>query len=218
MLWHHEIGGTRRGGADILARATGAEVGLHSHAWRGLSISLAGFWLEIEDELVFVGDEGTTEASGRTRRLGVEFAAHAELTSWLYLRGDVAYTDASFTANRDPVPQAPGWIAKGAAGLHFGGFAAELSVRSLGERNASEDFDHPKLADYTLLDLGARYRHGPFEFGLAVENLGDVRWRSSEFYYASCAPGETCPPGGIGDFHYAPGNPRNVRGWIRLVY
>jgi hypothetical protein len=214
-------------GSDLLARAQGAEIGAHTHLWNRVSVSLAGFWIEIEDELVFVGDEGSTEPAGRTRRLGVEFATYAALTDWLYLRGDVAYTDARFTTNDDPIPQAPRLIAKGAAGVHLGGFAAELSVRSLGDRYASESFRNPKLTGYTVLDLGARYRHGPFELGLAVENLTDTEWRASEFYYESCARSEVgaiaeCPNAGggtgVGDLHFTPGNPRNVRGWIRYAF
>ncbi len=219
-----------RAGVDderILARAPGAEIGLRTRLFDRVTLSMAGFWLELEDELVFVGDAGTTESGGRSRRLGVEFATHADLLDWLYLRGDVAYTSARFTSGNDPVPQAPRFVSKGAVGVRAKGFHAELSVRSLGDRYASEDFRDPKLSSYTVLDLGARYRYGPFEVGLALENLTDTKWRSSEFYYESCAPSEVgtvaaCPPAGggagIGDFHFTPGNPRNVRGWIRYVF
>ena len=211
----------------ILTSATGAELGLRTPLSRSVSISLSGFWLELEDEFVFAGDEGTTEASGRTRRFGVEFAAHAHVTSWLYLRGDVAYTSSRFTANDEPVPQAPRFIGKGAVGVRYGSFAVELGLRHLGKRYASEDFNHPKLSSYTVLDLGARYRYGNVEIGLAVENLTDTPWRSSEFFYESCAPSEVgvipaCPAGGggagIGDFHFAPGNPRNVQAWLRYSF
>jgi len=211
----------------LLAQAPGAELGIRTQLWDGLSVSFAAFWLDIENELVFVGDEGTTEASGRTRRLGLEFAAQVDLTDYLYLRGDVAYTSARFTSSDDPVPQAPRFIAKGAAGVRFGDFVAELGVRHLGNRYASDEFRNPKLSSYTILDLGARYRVGALEVGLAVENLTGQKWRSSEFYYESCAPsdvspGVECPPAGggtgIGSFHFTPGNPRNVRGWVRMAF
>jgi hypothetical protein len=214
-------------GDDLLAQAPGAELGVRTQLFDGLSLSLAAFWLDIENELVFVGDAGTTEAGGRTRRLGLELAAQADLTDYLYLRGDVAYTSARFTSGNDPVPQAPRFIAKGAVGIRYGGFVGELGVRHLGSRYASEDFREPKLSSYTVLDLGGRYRFGPFEVGLAIENLTGQKWRSSEFYYESCAPSEVgnvaaCPASGggpgIGDFHFTPGNPRNVRGWVRMSF
>jgi hypothetical protein len=212
---------------DLPTRATGAEVGLRTRFFDRVEVAVNGFWLGLEDELVFVGDEGTTESGGRTRRLGVELVAHADVTDWLYLRGDLAYTSARFTSGGGPVPQAPRFVAKGAIGVRAGGFAAELGVRHLGERYASEDFYDPKLSDYTVLDLGMRYRYGRFELGLAVENLADADWRSSEFFYESCAPDEVgevaeCPASGggpgIGDLHFTPGNERNVRGWVGVAF
>ena len=175
-----------------------------------------------------VGPKGQIVIAKEIRdRLGVELVAHADVTDWLYLRGDVAYTSARFSSGNDPVPQAPRLVTKGAIGVREGGFAAELSVRHLGERYASDVFENPKLSDYTVLDLGMRYRHGRFELGLAIENLTDTEWRSSEFFYESCAPSEAgqvaaCPASGggpgIGDFHFTPGNGRNVVGWGRVTF
>jgi hypothetical protein len=110
-----------------------------------------------------------------------------------------------------PVAQAPRLVAKGATGVRYEGFAAELNVRHLGERYATEEAYRPRLSDYTVFDFAARYRWRFLEVGFAVENLTDTKWRSSEFYY------ESRPiQGGSAsdDFHFTPGNPRNVRGWI----
>jgi len=197
----------------ILARAPGAEVGVHTHLTPDVSFSLTGFWLDIESELTFVGDGGTTEAGGRSRRLGVEAAARADLLSWLYLRGDVAFTDARTTATDERIAQAPRFIAKGAVGLEYEGFRAELAMRHLGHRRAEDGLQQPELSDYTVLDLGASYAWNAIEVGLALENLTDTKWRSSEFYFESCAPGEVCT--GQPDFHFTPGNPINVRAFVR---
>lgn len=211
----------------ILARATGAEAGARTSFFERLHVSAEIFWLEIEEELGFVGDAGETESGGRTRRLGVEAAAQLFVTRWLYARGDVAYTEARFTRDETAVAQAPRFIAKGAVGVTWQGLTVELGARHLGERYASEDFHSPRLSDYTVLDLGAAWRHGPIEIGVALENLTDTRWRSSEFFFASCAPGEVgvdpnCPLAGggdgIDDFHFTPGNRRNVRGWVRVLF
>ena len=111
--------------------------------------------------------------------------------------------------------------------MRWQGLTLELGARHLGERYASEDSNSARLSDYTVLDLGAAYRRGPIEVGLAVENLTDTEWRSSEFFFASCTPGEVdtnaaCPLAGGGDgvedFHFTPGNRRNVRGWVRVVF
>lgn len=68
-----------------------------------------------------------------------------------------------------------------------------------------------KLSSYTVVDLGARYRWRFLEVGIAVENLSNTLWNSTEFFYES-RPKPTGPA--IDDFHFTPGNPRNVRGWI----
>ena len=211
----------------LLARATGAELGLRSLLFDRVYLSAEAFWLELEDELVFVGDEGTTEGSGRSRRLGVEVATHIHVTDWLYARGDLAYVEARTTRDDEPIPQAPRFVAKGAVGVRWEGLSIELGARHLGERYATEGDDSQRLSDYTVLDLGAAYRYGPVEVGLAAENLTDTEWRSSEFFYASCAPSEVdvdpdCPLAGGGpgveDFHFTPGNRRNVRGWVRVIF
>ena len=198
-------------GATALPRATGVEVGLRTRLSERIELALDWWYLNLEDEFVFIGDEGTTEAVGETNRHGIEFVTTLWLLEWLYLRGDLAYTDARLADSDRPVPQAPRFVAKGGLGARWQGLAAEIAVRHLGDRYASEAFSTPKLSGYTVLDLGARYRWRFLELGLAVENLTDTDWRSSEFFYESrpVAGGPASE-----DFHFTPGNPRNVRGWI----
>jgi hypothetical protein len=213
--------------ANPMTLATGAELGARTRLLERLTVAADGFWLALQDELVFVGDEGTTESAGRTRRLGVELVARAELTEWLYLRGDLAYTWPRLVSSDRPLPQAARFIGKGAVGVRFGGFAAELGVRSLGRRASSDDPHTPDLTAYTILDFGMRYRTNYFELGIDFENLADSEWRSSEFFFPSCPPSDLgvspeCPAAGGGagipDRHFTPGNPFNVRGWVSLRF
>jgi len=207
-----------------LPLATGAEAGLRTAPFERTELAVSAFWLELESELTFVGDEGTTEAGPRSVRRGLEVVGSTWLTDWLYARGSLSYTEARIPSLDDqPVVQAPRFIAGGAVGVLWEGFAAELGMRALGDRYASEDFNNPKLEGYAVFDLGVRYRRGPFEVGLAVENLTNTSWRSSEFFFPSCVPGVEgpgCGPDGEGvpDFHFTPGNPRNVRGWVTLYF
>ena len=64
-------------GGVPLARAKTYEVGLRSQPWGpdGLMLTASLWAIDLQSELVFVGDEGTTEARGPTRRRGVEVAA-----------------------------------------------------------------------------------------------------------------------------------------------
>jgi hypothetical protein len=214
-------------GENLLTVATGAELGARTRLFDRVSLAVDGFWLALEDELVYVGDEGTTESAGRTRRLGVELVGHVDLAEWLYARGDVAYVAPRLVSGDEPLPQAARFIAKSALGVRFGGFAAELSTRTLGPRRASEDAGDPHLRGYTVLDFGMRWRGEWLELGVDFENLADARWESSEFFYASCPPSDVgtdprCPAAGGGDGvpdrHFTAGNPFNARGWVRVRF
>ncbi len=213
------------GDERILSRAKGAEIGIRTRVGGRADLAATVFWLSLEDELVFVGDAGTTDSSGPSRRLGVEIATRIDVTDWLTFRGDVAYTSARNAGG--PIVQAPRFVGKASLVVERGGFRAELGARSLGERYATEASRSIRLSDYTVLDLGLRYRAGDWEVGLSVENLMDRDWRSSEFLYPSCAPLEVgtslaCPTSGGGpgieDRHFTPGNRRNLLVWIRFVF
>ena len=180
-----------------------------------VQLALDGWYLNLEDELLFVGDEGTTESVGETNRLGVEFAATLWPLEWWYLRGDVAYTSVRLDDGNAPLAQAPRFVTKAATGIRWEGFATELNLRHLGERYGT-DGPGPTLSDYTVLDFAARYRTGPIEVGFAIENLTDTHWRSSEFYYESQPTPD--PNSAAEDFHFSPGNPRNVRAWLTAYF
>ena len=58
--------------ATPLVRTKGAELGLRTEYFRNLQSSLALWYLELDSELVFIGDAGNTEASRPSRRRGIE--------------------------------------------------------------------------------------------------------------------------------------------------
>lgn len=78
------------GSATPLARAVGGEVGIRTNLIPGLQSSLSLWLLNIQSELVWAGDAGTTEPSGRTRRTGIEFANFWSPTDWLTIDLDYA--------------------------------------------------------------------------------------------------------------------------------
>ena len=72
-----------------LPRAVGAEVGSLFHIGNRLVVSAAVWWMDIENELVYVGDDGTTEDKGPSRRTGIDFSARLQLTNWLFADADM---------------------------------------------------------------------------------------------------------------------------------
>ena len=204
--------------AETLPLAMGWEVGWKVPVTSWADVSLAGWWLNLESELAYVGDEGTTELRPKSYRRGIELAARAR--PWEWLEGEVAlsYSSAHYAEDDgelgiedgDPVAQAPRLVAKARVrATHHSGLSGELSFRALGERYGVEDDRSIRLSDYAVFDLGVRYRRGPFEGFVLLENVFDTQWRSADFYFESFVPGIDAAP--TEDFHFVPGNPRNVR-------
>ncbi len=78
--------------ATPLTKATGKEVGLRLNGLLpGLQTSLSLWRLDLVSELVFVGDEGTTEAGRPSRRTGIEIANdYTQIPGWI-IDADLAW-------------------------------------------------------------------------------------------------------------------------------
>jgi outer membrane receptor protein involved in Fe transport len=200
-----------------LPTAMGWEVGWRMPIAEWGELSVAAWWLDLENEFVFVGDEGTTEIRPRSHRDGIELAARAQPWEWLEGELSFAYSRARYAADDpdlgiddgDPVAQAPGIVAKARVRGTVRGLSAEVDFRALGERHALDTRQSPHLSDYAVFDLGMRYRRGPLEASVLVENVFDTQWRSAEFFFESFDPTFDVEP--QEDFHFVPGNPRNIR-------
>ena len=202
---------------EALPTARGWEFGLRSRVLPRTEL-FATYWsLDLSSELVFVGDEGSTEARGKTHRDGVEFGATVTLLDWLTFTGDFTYTGhAEFSDTHLPIPLAPLWTARAdlTARLPFG-LSSSIEMRHLSDRVA-DDFGHHTARGYTLFSSTSRYRYRNFEAFFTVENLTDVDWREAQFFFTSRLPGE--PAGGVSDIHFTPGTPRSFFGGVALRF
>jgi outer membrane receptor protein involved in Fe transport len=197
-----------------LPTANGWEVGARTRLFDRLDVAAAYWWLNLQREFVFVGDAGTTELRPRSRRQGVEVAAELEILDWLFWEGSLGYSSGEFTSG-EKIPQAVRFIADtGLVARHPSGLSAELSYHTLGERYGAENRSGKRLRSWGVWNAVLRYRRGPVEVGLILENLGDTHWESAEYLFTSRLPGE--PAAGFDDLHFVPGNPRNAR--VVLAY
>jgi hypothetical protein len=80
----------------LLSPSTGAEVGVKTRAIDGLESALTLFWIKLQSENVFAGDEGNTVFGPPSRRIGFEFTNHYRPFSWLGFEGNLTMTDARF--------------------------------------------------------------------------------------------------------------------------
>ena len=70
---------TQQSGKEILPRAYGADLGLNTKISDNLFLHGAFWGLDLDQEFVYVGDEGIVEPSGKTRRTGVDFSIRYEV-------------------------------------------------------------------------------------------------------------------------------------------
>ncbi len=207
------------GTVDLLTPALGYELGTRVEPWRGVSGYASAFLLDLDSEQVWVGDEGTTEPSGGTRRAGLELGARAKLGSWLFADADLTLTRAEYRDGpeaRNPVPLAPTrTFTAGIGARHELGpytpFGA-VRVRALADRAAVED-GSLTAEGHTVLDASAGVRWKQIEAGLDVQNIIDARWREVSFATESQLAYEPAPVTGV---HYTPGWPRTVLGRVTL--
>jgi outer membrane receptor protein involved in Fe transport len=210
-------------GGVPLARAKSYEVGVRSKPWGLDRLELiATLWaLDLQSELVFVGDEGTTAARGPTRRYGMELAARGQVLGPLYFNGSFTWTHAEFCDTGQAIPLAPEHT--GYAGLLLRwpeGLSSQLQVTYLGVRPLIEDRS-VKAPSWTVFDLIERYQlpvklsHGRLEAFLSVQNLLDTQWEQATFYFESRLRNE---PTGVNDIHFVPGLPRFFMGGLAWYF
>lgn len=213
---------------DPLVQSRGAEIGARTTAIAGLHSTLAVWYLELDSELVFVGDAGTTEASGESRRYGVEWSNFYRVNRWLTLDLDVAFTQPEFTGGGDDeIPNSVGRVITAGATIDLpSGLFGALRLRHFGDSPLVEDGSVEADAT-TVVNLRAGYRVSPrVELALDVFNLFDADDPDISYFYASCLPSDppaACGAGlasrpGVEDRHVHPVEPRQVRGTLTVRF
>lgn len=209
-------------GSSPLARARTYEVGLRSKPWGSERLELtATLWqVDLQSELVFVGDEGTTEIRGATRRRGVEVAARGRVWGPVYFNGSVTAIRARFE-NGDAIPLAPTMTAYGAAILQWPeGLTTQLQGTYLGVRPLTED-RRIKAPSWLDFDLTMRYKlpvkieRGRLEAFLFIQNIFDTKWEQAAFAFESQLKSEAAP---VHDIHFVPGTPRMFMGGMAWYF
>jgi outer membrane receptor protein involved in Fe transport len=209
-------------GSSPLARARNYEIGVRSKPWGPGGVELiATIWrLDLQSELVFVGDEGTTEIRGPSRRAGVEVGVRGQVSGPLYVNGSFTWTKAEFR-NGDAIPLAPEYTAYGAVILKWPeGLTSQLQATYLGVRPLIEDRSIASPSWLTF-DVSERYRlpitlpHGRMEAFLFVRNLFNTEWEQAIFAFESRLRTEAA---GVTDIHFVPGNPRMFMGGVAWYF
>jgi outer membrane receptor protein involved in Fe transport len=210
--------------ADPLVRTRGHEIGVRSQWAPGLQTTMALWQLDMASELLFVGDAGETEASGASRRHGVEFGAH--YTAWRGVTIDLhgAVSEARFREAQGDAPNEgrfiPGALRTAASlGVSYadqGPWSGHVQVRYFGPRPLIEDNSQRSMGT-TLTSARLAYRFRPdLSLALDVHNLFDRQVSDIDYFYTSRLPGEAAD--GVSDRHFHPAEPRTVRLTLNLNF
>ncbi len=216
-----------------LVRAKGEEVGLRSALAPDLQTALSLWRLDLDSELRFVADQGTTEPSRPSRRTGVEWANFWKASDWLTVDADFAVSRSRF-ADDNPVGNfIPDAIEKttsiGVVGK-VDPWSGAVRLRYFGPRPLIEN-NSVRSRSSTLINANVGYKiQKNAKVTLEVFNLANAKVNDIEYSYASRLSGEplVCSSGspppcskadplrGTDDVHFPPAEPRSFR--VSLSY
>jgi outer membrane receptor protein involved in Fe transport len=199
-----------------IPRYWSGEIGGRARFFDRLDATFSYWRSYLTSELVFVGDAGTFEPSGASRRQGIESEFRYDILPWLSYDLDISYTWAEFT-NGDKVPLAPRFLAfTGLTARHESGLQARLQMRHVGRRYGIED-GSIQTPTATVFDLLIKYLWKRYEFFLQFENLANTKWRSAEHVFESRTGTEVAAgiPGRL-DSHFTPGDPFTVKAGVTI--
>ena len=197
---------------DPLVSSRGAELGVKTQWRQRWNLAAALWFLELDSELLFVGDAGTTEATRPSERWGLELNNFWMIDEVWSLEADIAWTDARFSDDAAEGRHIPGALetvasATLSAQTPAGWFGA-LRVRYVDGAPLIED-GSITAHSATLAHLSLGWAGQRCALRADVLNLFDSDDRDIEYFYASRLAGE--PPEGVEDRHFHRFEPRQVR-------
>jgi outer membrane receptor protein involved in Fe transport len=195
-----------------MVRASGAEIGMRTALLPRTQLALTAWTLDLDSELLYVGDAGVTEPNRASERRGMELGVYVTPREWLTLDADLAWSRGRFSEFDELGAHIPGAVERvasmGLAIQHPGGWFGGARFRHFGSAPLLEDAsvrsDPTTLVNLTI---GRRFG-GKLSVSLAAFNLFDSEDNDITYFYESQLPGEAAP---VEDRHFHPVEPRTLR-------
>lgn len=208
----------------ILPRATGWEAGAIARPLRAMLLTFSAWRLGLEQEFVYVGDEGIVEPSGRSLRQGVDLSLRWQPFKWLYLDADYNWSlprTVDAPEGADHIPLAPVHTSAGGVLISAGKtLQAGMRYRYLADRPANED-NSLVAAGYFLIDAQAHWTPlwkkgaAPCTFFLSIQNALNTEWKEAQFETTSRLFDEAAP---VTEIHMTPGSPFFLKGGLEMRF
>ncbi|CAN5564087.1 TonB-dependent receptor [soil metagenome] len=202
-------------GKETLPKAYSADFGADIKVTPQLLLHTAIWRLDLDQEFVYVGDDGIVEPSGKSHREGIDFSVRYQLNKFLFIDGDVNVTKPRSVGGPEGhnyIPLAPTITSIG--GMSFrnaGNFNGSLRYRYLGDRPANED-NTITAKGYVIADALVNYSRPGYEIGVSIENLFNHEWKEAQFDNESRLKNEATP---TSEIHFTPGTPFSLK--IRFI-
>ncbi len=205
-------------GKEILPAAYGADIGFFLKPTPNFYLNVAVWYLYLNQEFVYVGDEGVVEPGGKSKRQGFDIVTRYQLTKKLFATANINFTKPRAIGEpkgADYIPLAPTLTSTG--GLFYkaaNGFNGGITYRYIKSRPGNED-NSVIAKGYTVIDAVINYTRPTFELGIAVENLLNVEWNEAQFATESQLRNEIEP---VTELHYTPGNPFFIKAKFAVFF
>lgn len=201
-----------------LPTSAGADLGTIFKPMNNLIINSALWFLQLEQEFVYVGDAGIVEPSGKTRRMGIDFGFRYQVSKFINLNSDINYTYARSTEEpegQNYIPLAPDLTSTGGISVtNYKGFSSSLNYRYLKSRPANED-NSIVAKGYFVSDFNMNYQYKKMNYGIIIENLFNTKWNETQFATESQLQNETQA---VEEIHFTPGTPFFIKGKITYTF
>lgn len=204
--------------SDLLTKSINLDIGFQYKIANNVLMHAACWYIDLEDELVYVGDEAIVESSGHTTRKGIEAGIRWEPFHWLSMTSDASYTIAKNVdalENQNYIPLASKWSSTGSLTFqNIKSFSLDLRYRHLGDRPANEDYSIVAKG-HTLFDGILNYDYKNITFSLIAENIFNVDWNEAQFATLSKMQNELQ---GVEEIHFTPGTPSSYRIRVKVNF
>lgn len=201
---------------DPLVTTLGSEIGLRLFFSDRLNASVALWQLDIDSELLFVGDAGNTEDTGvGSERQGIELTSYYQIDQRWSVDLEYSWTDAAFAVPQDGSDDIPGALRH----VFSGGINLALAERLNAHLRVRHFGDFPldggmRADASTLVNFRLGWQiNERVDLALDLLNLFDSNDHDIEYFYESQLAGEAGP---VADRHYHVFEPRAAR--LYLAY
>jgi TonB-dependent Receptor Plug Domain len=197
----------QQNGKKVVPPGWGSDIGVIFKIGKKVVVQSAVWYLQLDQEFIYVGDEGVVEASGKSRRIGLDASVRYEVAKNLFADIDLSLANPralNVAKTESYLPLAPRFTSVG--GLTYRkayGLNGSLRYRFMGNRPANEDYS-VTAKGYFIVDAAINYSKKKWEAGISVQNILNTKWKETQFDTESKLRNET---ESVSEIHFTPGSP-----------